>query len=142
MEIFIQRPGSKERLSLKRILRDTTVADKILFATLLLLSFAGIFFIREILPKSSTVRIEVAGKPAYVLPLDKDRIVSVEGPIGRTSVEIKDRRVRITESPCPNRLCIDQGWVQAGGIVCLPNKVVVTIGDHEGDKTPVDAITG
>ena len=102
----------------------------------------GIFFMREALPKNPSAQIEVDGKPVYILPLDKDRVVSVEGPRGRTFIEIKDNRVRITESPCPNKLCVEQGWINSGGLVCLPNKVVITIGDHEGKNTAVDAITG
>ena len=94
------------------------------------------------LPKSGTARIEVDGRPVYVLPLDRDRTVSVEGPRGRTIVEIRHHRVRIADSPCPNKLCIKQGWIDSGGLVCLPNKVVVTIGGHEGKYKAVDAITG
>ena len=86
--------------------------------------------------------LEKYGRPVYVLPLDKDRIVSVEGPRGRTIVEIRNHRVRIADSACPNKLCIKQGWIDSGGLVCLPNKVVVTIGGHEGKNTAVDAITG
>ena len=97
---------------------------------------------KDVLPKSRTAQIEVDGKPIYVLPLDKDRIVSVEGPGGKTFIEIKDQKVRITGSPCPNKLCIEQGWIKNGGLVCLPNKVVITIGDHEGKNTVLDAITG
>jgi hypothetical protein len=97
---------------------------------------------KEALPKSRTAQIEVDGKPVYVLPLDKDRIVSVEGPKGRTFIEIKDHKVRITESPCPNKLCIEQGWTTNGGLVCLPNKVVITIGDQEEKNPVVDGITG
>jgi len=102
----------------------------------------GIFFMREALPKNPSAQIEVDGRPVYILPLDKDRIVSVEGPRGRTFIEIKDNRVRITESPCPNKLCVEQGWIEKGVLVCLPNKIVITIGDRKEKKTAVDAITG
>ncbi len=129
-------------MSLRTVVKHTTLADKILFSTLLLLSLTGLVFIKETLPQNGTVRIEEDGKPVYLLPIDKDRIVSVDGPIGRTLVEIKDHKVRITESPCPNKLCIRQGWVEKGALICLPNKVVVTIGDGDGKKSPVDAITG
>jgi hypothetical protein len=97
---------------------------------------------KEVLPKNRTVQIEVDGKPVYVLPLAKDRMVSVDGPKGRTFIEIKNQKVRITESHCPNKLCIEQGWIDNGGLVCLPNKVVITIGGHEGKNTVPDAITG
>ena len=94
------------------------------------------------LPESSTVKIEVDGKPVYLLPLDKDRTVSVEGPEGRTAVEIRGRKVRINESPCRNKLCIKQGWIRSGAIICLPNRIVVTVGDRDGKHEIVDAITG
>jgi hypothetical protein len=129
-------------LSLKNLLNGTTWADKILFSTLILLSFLGIIFIGEVLPKNMTVHIEADGKPAYVLPLDEDRVISVAGHEGKTFVEIKGGRVRITESPCHNKLCIQQGWIRSGVIVCLPNRVIVTIGDHDGKDRIVDAITG
>jgi hypothetical protein len=131
-----------KRLSLKKLLNNTTFADKILFLTLVSLSLSGINFLKMALPESSTVKIEVDGKPVYLLPLDKDRTVSVEGPEGRTTVEIRGRKVRINESPCRNKLCIKQGWIRSGAIICLPNRVVVTVGDRDGKHEIVDAITG
>jgi hypothetical protein len=118
-----------------------TVADKVLFYLLILFSLSGIIFIKQVIPESRTVSIEVDGRPVYILPVDKNTMVSVDGPEGKTFVEIKDRSVRITKSPCHNKLCVQQGWVKKGSIVCLPNRVVVTIGNHEDNKT-VDATSG
>lgn len=44
-------------------------------------------------------------------------------------IEIRDGRVRMIEASCPNHLCIRQGWIRFEGqsIVCLPNKVTVTV---------------
>jgi hypothetical protein len=127
-------------LNLKKLHDSTTLADKILFLTLIVLSLSGIIFIREVLPKSQSVRVEVDGKLLYLLPLDKNRIISVDGPIGKTYIEIYDHRVRITGSPCQNKLCIQQGWMKSGAIVCLPNRVIVTIGNSDETK-PIDAST-
>jgi len=129
-------------LSFRKILLNTTGADRILFLLLLSVSLAGIFFIKDIMPQSKSVLVEVNGKPVYILPLDKNRILSVEGPEGNTFIEIKDRKVRITDSPCRNKLCVKQGWINSGSIVCLPNRVVVTIGDKDRQKDGPDAITG
>jgi hypothetical protein len=130
-------------LNLKGPLKSTTVADKILLSVLLLLSFSGIIFVKEVLSKGRTVLIEVDSRPVYVLPVDKDRTVSVEGPLGKTVVEIRNHKVRVTESPCHNKLCIKQGWIESGSIICLPNRVVVIIGNHEDESDKiVDAITG
>jgi hypothetical protein len=130
-------------LNLKGPLKSTTVADKILLSVLLLLSFSGIIFVKEVFSKGRVVLIEVEGRPVYVLPVDKDRTVSVEGPLGKTVVEIRNHKVRVTESPCHNKLCIKQGWIESGSIICLPNRVVVIIGNHEDESDKiVDAITG
>ena len=111
------------------------------FLLLIILSLSGICFIREILPESQTVLIDADGKPAYVLPLNEDKTVSVVGSEGKTIVEIRGNKVRIIDSPCRNKLCIRQGWVETGGVVCLPNKVVVTIRGHEDNDRGVDAVT-
>jgi hypothetical protein len=129
-------------LSFRKILLNTTGADRILFLLLLSVSLSGIFFIKDIMPQSRSVLVEVNGKPVYILPLDKNRILSVEGPAGNTTIEIKDHAVRITDSPCSNKLCIKQGWIHSGSIVCLPNRVVVTVGDKDRQKDGPDAITG
>ena len=128
-------------MSLRTLLDKTTAADRLFFLLLIILSLSGICFIREILPESQTVLIDADGKPAYVLPLNEDKTVSVEGSEGKTIVEIRGNKVRIIDSPCQNKLCIRQGWIKTGGVVCLPNKVVVTIRGHEDNDRGFDAVT-
>ena len=82
------------------------------------------------------------GKPVYILPIDRNNAVSVEGPMGKTQIEIKDHNVRIMASPCNNKLCVHQGWTQQGTIICLPNRVIVTIEGKPRQSGTVDAITG
>ena len=98
--------------------------------------------IHQVVSQGQTVRIELDGKPVYILPIDRNNAVSVEGPLGKTQIEIKDHNVRITESPCNNKLCIHQGWTQQGAIICLPNRIIVTIEDGSHQSGTVDAITG
>lgn len=125
---------------LKETLRYTTIYDWILFVVLLSLSFSGLLLARTVSPSTNTVVIEVERKTLYRLLLEEDRIVDLQGPMGITRVEIKNRMVRVVESPCPNKLCIRQGWTSHGTIICLPNRVVVTIG--EDTRKDIDAITG
>ena len=129
-------------MSLREFLHSTTIADKILFSLLLLLSLSGIFLIKTFVPEGHTVVIELDNNPVYLLPLDKDRIVMVDGPLGKTTVEIKDNRVRIQDSPCRNKLCLQQGWIKTGALVCLPNRVVVTIDRGRVRGNTIDAVTG
>jgi hypothetical protein len=128
-------------LRLRSLFDTTTAADRLLFLILFLLSISGLFFIRKILPEKQTVLIDADGKPAYILPLGEDRTVSVKGPKGTTVVEIRNNMVRVTDSPCPNKLCVKQGWITSGAVVCLPNKVAVTISGNDGNNRGIDAIT-
>ena len=87
--------------------------------------------------KSSVVKIEANGK-IYNYDITKDRIIEVEGPLGITQVEIKQRRVRILYSPCPNHTCMRSSISRyPESLVCLPNEVIVQI-EGEGET---DALT-
>ncbi len=119
----------------------TTLADKVLLLICIFLSFYSFVYIREAMPKGTEVRIEVDGKLKYTFPLDKDRTFEFSGVMGMTTVEIMGGKVRMTEAPCPNKICIHQGWIDKGAIICLPNKVIVTISRPGNGKGP-DAISG
>ena len=89
----------------------TTTADKLLLIALVIISASGFIFIKKAFPQGTDVLIEVNGKQEYKLPLNSDTTVSVKGPAGETVVQIKDKRVCIRESSCPNRICIHSGWI-------------------------------
>lgn len=109
------------------------------FALLLCLSLGGAIGVRKMLPPGEMVVIEVQGKRVYELPLNKDTEVDVQGPLGSTHVIIKGGRVRVLDSPCPEKICVKEGWKDRGAIVCLPNRVVVRVTGKE--EHGVDAIT-
>ena len=110
---------------------------------LLAVSLTGIVFVKDVLPRSREVTIEVEGKPAYRYSLDTDRKVEVAGPHGRLTVEIKNTKVRVSDASCPNKLCELQGWVGRGVIICLPARISVIVGGPEGaGERRIDAITG
>jgi len=119
----------------------TTRADKVLLLICIFLSLYSFAYVKEAMPKGTEVRIEVDGKLKYTFPLNEDRTVEFNGVIGTATVEIKGGKVRMTEAPCPNKVCIHQGWIENGAIICLPNKVVVTISRPDHSKGP-DAISG
>ncbi len=124
-----------------RLFKETTPYDWVLFVILLITSLSGFFFARILSAnQSDIITVEVEGKVVYRLSLLKDTVVNVEGPLGTTVVEIKDGRVRVKDSPCPEKICVRQGWTRRGAIVCVPNKVVIIIGTDK-DRA-LDAITG
>lgn len=128
---------------MKRIINRTTVADRILLIFMAAASISGVFAAREAVPHGPGVVIEVDGKPQYVLPLSENRTIPIDGRFGPTVVEIRDGRVGIRESHCPNHICEKQGYISQGALVCLPNHVVVLVGGPPADKKKaVDAVTG
>ena len=127
---------------MKESLKNTTTADRLLFLFLIALAASGFFFSRDALSQGSDVIIEVDGKPVYTLPLYTDRLLSVEGPIGPTLIEIKGKKVRVKEALCRNQICVKEGWISKGVIVCVPNKLVIIVGGKKDRHHGIDAITG
>ncbi|MDR0551490.1 MAG: NusG domain II-containing protein [Spirochaetaceae bacterium] len=78
----------------------------------------------------------------WVYPLDKDAAAAVSGPLGVTTVSVKDGAVSIIESPCKNQTCVMAGAIAGHGqwIACLPNRVLITV-ENEPDYDPADAGT-
>jgi len=129
-------------LNFRDTLNGTTLADRLLFMALLLASLLSLIFVKEVLPHASEVSIEVEGKVLYRYPLDGNRLVAVRSRYGHLVVEIRDKKVRVIDASCPNRLCEEEGWVSRGAIICIPNRISVLVGSPgKGDRT-VDAITG
>lgn len=114
-----------------------SILDGVLIGSLFVISISGFIFMDRFLSDSDSVRVEVDGRLHGIYPLSEDRLLTVYGPIGDTVIEIKNRRVRVVSSACPNKLCVHQGFIKKGSIICLPNRVIITIGVNS-----VDAITG
>lgn len=88
----------------------------------------GIFLtIKNLSQKGSVVKVNAAGN-RYEYSAKQDGIYKVGGALGITTFEIKNGRVRIIDSPCPNKTCINQGWHSP--LVCLPNNVIITLEDE------------
>ncbi|MGB9681867.1 MAG: NusG domain II-containing protein [bacterium] len=103
----------------------------LIFLTYLFNSFKSIL--------GTTVIIQVSGKETIRLPLNRDKTIKVQGPLGESIIEIKNRKVRMLFSPCPDKLCMKQGWIDktSQSIICVPNRIIIKI---EGRAT-FDALT-
>ena len=92
---------------------------------ILILFICGILLtIRGARHKGSKICINANGTH-YEYSASQNGIYTVEGELGPTTFEIKNGLVRITDSPCPNKTCITQGWHNP--LVCLPNKIIITV---------------
>ena len=73
--------------------------------------------------------IAIAGKQWSSIDLYQDRTVTVKGKLGNSQLEVKDGKIRFISSPCDNKQCIHQGWIQQSGeiVACVPNTISVRI---------------
>lgn len=79
---------------------------------------------------SEVAQVTVDGKLVETLDLSRDTTVTIAGAGGGTNVlVVEDGQVWCSEASCPDKLCVKQGkkHLNTDTIVCLPNKMVVTI---------------
>ena len=87
------------------------------------------------------IRVTTNGEEALVHSLGDDaEELTVRGYVGDSYLEVKDGRVRMIDSACPDKLCVKTGWISRPGesIVCLPNRVVIEITGGEGGPDVVN----
>lgn len=66
------------------------------------------------------------------LPLNEDTVYNP--PVNEAvEIEIKEGRVHFKHSDCPDKICVNTGWLSKSGqsAVCLPNRLSVIV---EGGK--------
>jgi len=75
------------------------------------------------------VEVTTPGTAPRRYPLERDRLIEVDGSLGRSVIEIRQRAVRFVDSPCSTRHCILSGWHRHSGdsTACLPNRVGITL---------------
>lgn len=120
-----------------------TLLDKLLFLCLTIFAVISFFLVREIFPSGTLVTINLHNKAVYKLPLNKDRVVEVTGPIGESFIEIKNGMARMKSAPCPQQICVHQGWLNRGAIACIPNKIIVAFSGsrRHAQGSGYDAVT-
>jgi hypothetical protein len=119
-----------------------TRKDKIVIIALVVFSLAGLAVVTLPVAEHEALHGVVRVKGEVVnnidLNVEVDSRINVTGALGVSVLEVKGGKLRMLSSPCPDKICVNQGWVCKPGevIVCVPNAVSVSI---EGDGG-VDAI--
>ena len=116
----------------KGLFKGTAVRDICLILAFLVLAL-GIFIATRLGAKTGACAVvSVNGVETARYSLSEDGTYVLNG--GTNILEIRDGQVRMTDADCPNHLCVKQGWIRYSGqsIVCLPNKVTVTVYGADG----------
>lgn len=107
------------------------------FIIIIIISTSIFFIIFTSSTKGKYVKVQALDK-TIIQPLDKDLIFTVEGDNGESVIQIKEGKVRMLSSECPEQTCVKMGWGKT--IVCLPNNVIISVmGDDT--KGQVDEVT-
>jgi hypothetical protein len=116
--------------------------DWLVVLILLTVSLAGIIRV-AISPGGTRVVVTRGDQVSFTAPLDQPRKVALDGQLGQTLLVIDDRGVRITESPCPRKICIAMGTARQTGdlLACVPNRILVRIDSPAGEEKPYDLLS-
>lgn len=116
--------------------------DGVLIGIVLIIAFVTMmiyhFGLKEL---GSVVVITVNGKEYKRLPLEEESSLKIPSEAGGFNLlVIENGYADIKDASCPDLRCVHQRKIRYNGetLVCLPNKVVVTIESHE--QSEVDAV--
>jgi len=110
--------------------RRFTPFDLLLVAGVVTLA---VFLIMSSIAKASgpgkTAIVEVNGHEVMKISLLENRDYTVEGFRGKSSISVRDGQISMTDSDCPDKLCVKMGWISNNdtSVICLPNRVVIRI---------------
>lgn len=111
--------------------------DVIIIGSLITVAAALLLVFSLASKPGSYVEITVDGELYGVYSLSEDREIDINGA---NLLIIEGGKAYMKEASCPNHTCISRGAVSKSGqsIICLPNKVVVTV---KGDRGGADAVS-
>ena len=118
--------------------------DLILIILLVLASAVMLIGISLFSKKGAKVVVSVDGKELASFPLSEDTVYNISGYHGGENIlEIKDGKAHLTNASCPDKLCVNMGYISKTGqsIICLPNKVVIEIKGNTKDNNNFDTIS-
>lgn len=111
--------------------------DIYIIISLLIISFIIYYLYNYIFAQYDTVYAEICinAKEKETILLDENKIFSVKSN-PHVKFEIKDNKIRFLESDCPDKICVNTGFIGIAGqtAVCLPNKISLTIKSNKPDN--------
>ncbi|MGN1166731.1 MAG: NusG domain II-containing protein [Lachnospiraceae bacterium] len=121
--------------SILKIKKELTNKDVLLI--IIIIFVAGMaFLLHEVVggKGAGCVTVKVEGEITGVYSLAKDQEIEIND--GSNILVIKNGRADMIQADCPDKLCVNQKAISKNGesIICLPNKVVVTIDSSENSE--------
>ena len=123
----------------KSSIKNRKVKNDIIFigAIVFLCVFVGLafYFFRA---DGDSVSVNVNGEFYGEFALNEDRTLEIVSDGGYNILVIKDGRAHVESASCPDGICAAHRPISRDGesIVCLPNKVVITVNADSDDVTP------
>jgi len=110
-------------------------ADIILIASILAVAVVVFAVVKLTQNQGSVAVIAVDGVEIQKINLSKDGIYELNG--GTNVLEVKDHRAHMVSADCPDKLCVNMGYIDSDGqaIICLPNRLTVVVSSPENRKT-------
>ena len=115
--------------------KNRKVKNDIIFVAILLAVLAVVVVCLFVFgQKGSVVKVTVDGKVYGTYALNRNQIVEIRTENGYNLLVIEDGKAYVKEASCPDGICcsdkpINYTWES---IICLPNKVVVSIENGDG----------
>ena len=116
-----------------KLSKKIKTGDAILIASLLVLSAILLIFFYTGRKAGGFAVVTVDGVKTERISLQQEGTYPLNG--GTNILLIQDNCARMLEADCPDHICVETGEIRFEGqmIVCLPNRVVVTIEGVKGD---------
>ena len=114
--------------------------DIILIVCLVLVAALSMLYLFVLRDNGDTVKVTVDGKLYKEYPLSQNIIEDICVGENRNRLVINDGKAYVETATCPDGICVDHSPIYRNGqsIVCLPNRVVVTV--VKGEANTFDAV--
>lgn len=118
--------------------------DLYLIAGLLLVAvtlFVGIRLYGKMTTTEAVAVVTVDGKEYGRYPLEKNHTETIHlSDRSYNTFEVKDGYVSMTDASCPDQICVNHSRISKKNetIVCLPDKVVITV--ENGEEAEIDVL--
>lgn len=116
--------------------------DKIVLASIIVISLVLFFLTSQTLREAQNkyVSVQISGQEVQKISLKKEkelREYNFKTKLGTNKVLVKDGKVWVQESNCPDQICVHMAPIEKVGetIICLPHEFLVEI---KADKKAPD----